>query len=1166
MAGNFVHLHVHTEYSLLDGANRLKDLFPRVKELGMDSVAITDHGAMYGVADFYQQAMKAGVKPILGCEVYVAARTRFDREPRLDSKSFHLILLAETDEGYHNLMKIVSKGYVEGFYFKPRVDHEVLREYAKGIIALSACLSGEIPYHIVNNDYEKAKALATEYEEIFGKGNFFLELQSNGIEEQTIANQGLIQLNKELGIPLVATNDAHYLRRQDAKAQEILMCIQTGKKITDEDRMQFSTDEFYIKSPEEMAERFSHFPEALDNTVKIAERCNVTLEFGHTILPEFKTPDDMDHFEYLKQECYKGLEKRYGGSEGGIRPEVIERLDYELSVIQRMGYVDYFLIVWDFIKYAKDHGIMVGPGRGSGAGSVAAYCLGITNIDSLKYNLLFERFLNPERISMPDFDVDFCIERRQEVIDYVIQKYGEDRVSQIITFGTLQPRAAVKDVGRALDIPYAEVDAIAKMIPFKPGKMTLQSAMEMNPELKTRYEQDDKVKELIDIASQLEGNPRHSSTHAAGVVISKDPITEYVPVQKTDGNTVTQFTMVQLEQLGLLKVDFLGLRTLTVIRDALNLIEENHGKRIDIETIDFDDKRVYRMIADGKTEGVFQMESAGMTKFMTEFEPDCLEDIIAGIALYRPGPMDQIPTYVANKKNPGHVKYLHPKLEPILNVTYGCMVYQEQVMQIVRDLAGYTLGRSDLVRRAMAKKKHDVMQQERENFVAGCIANDVSESIANQIYDQMMDFASYAFNKSHAAAYAVVAYQTAWLKYYYPVEFMAAMMNSFLSVPSKIAEYVEECQKLNIQVLPPDINVSQAKFSVENGAIRFGMSVVKNAGFAVVDAIVQERERNGKYTDLYDFCKRTSEMNVNKRCMESFIKSGVFDSFGIYRSRLAAVYEGVLDSIAGERKKQALDQLSFFEAGLLGEEDHVAEITYPNIPEYKKDVLLQMEKEMLGLYVSGNPLEEYTEVLLRSRTVLASDLAALNHESENENEENAEMVFYQTNASRFKDQMQVVAGGLIAAISVKITKSNRQMAFVTLDDMSGTIEVILFSNVYEKFRGELIKDRPVLISGKLSISASENPKIICDAITPLDAVAKVKENKVVILNTVPRPQIQAALSTMKYFSGNTPLKVEYVKDGEVVKTVFYQVAPNRTMWQHLQDLLGKENILVDFSG
>lgn len=1163
MNGDFVHLHVHTEYSLLDGANRIKDLIPRVKELGMDSVAITDHGAMYGVIEFYQEAVKAGIKPIIGCEVYVASRTRFDKEPRFDSKSYHLILLAENDEGYHNLIKIVSKGFVEGFYFKPRVDREVLREHSKGIIALSACLSGEIPYKIVNGEYDKAKETALEYLDIFGKDNFFLELQSNGIEEQTVANQGLIKLSKELDIPLVATNDAHYLRKQDARAQEILMCIQTGKKITEEDHMQFSTDEFYIKSPEEMKKSFSHIEGAIENTVKIADRCNVTIEFGNTILPVFETPGNMDHYEYLRQECYKGLENRYGKNAGEeLIKTVTERLEYELGVINRMGYVDYYLIVWDFIKYAKDNGIMVGPGRGSGAGSIAAYCLGITNIDSIKYNLLFERFLNPERISMPDFDVDFCIERRQEVIDYVIRKYGEDKVSQIITFGTLQPRAAIKDVGRAMDIPFAEVDSLAKMVPFKPGKpMTIELAMEMNPELKARYDSDERVKELLDIASQLEGNPRHSSTHAAGVVISKEPVTEYVPVQKTDGNIVTQFTMGILEQLGLLKVDFLGLRTLTVIRDALDLIEKNHGIVINIDELDFDDKNVYKMIADGNTEGVFQMESAGMTRFMKEFEPDCLEDIIAGIALYRPGPMDQIPTYVANKKNKGKVKYLHPKLEPILNVTYGCMVYQEQVMQIVRDLAGYTLGHSDLVRRAMAKKKHDVMLKERENFVNGCRENGVAEDIANKIFDQMMDFASYAFNKSHAAAYAVVAYQTAWLKYYYPVEYMAAMMNSFLSVPDKIAEYVEECRKIGITVLPPDINLSSAKFTVDGKNIRFGMSVVKNAGLNVVDDIVAEREKNGKYKDFKDFCERTSDMAVNKRCVESFIKGGVFDSFGLYRSQLSMVFEGVMDSVSAERKKRSADQLSFFDSGVCDTEDVFKEVSYPDVEEFKKDVLLRMEKEMLGLYVTGNPLEEYSDRLKSIRTISAADINAYENGSEDLEYGGR---YFEAESTGLKDQMQVTAGGLIAGITVKITKSNKQMAFVTLDDMTGTIEVILFSQVFEKYRHDLIKDSPVIVNGRLSISVGERPKIICENIVPLDTVKRVSENKVIIRNTVDREDIKAVLAALKYFSGETPIKVEYVKDGEVIKTSGYNIYVNDSLINHMKALLGADNIFIDF--
>ena len=1171
MSNDFVHLHVHTEYSLLDGANRIKDLIPMVKEMGMNSVAITDHGAMYGVVDFYREATLAGIKPIIGCEVYVAARSRLDRDPGKDSKSYHLILLAENNEGYHNLIKIVSKGFVEGFYFKPRIDKEVLKEYSSGIIALSACLSGEIPHSIVNGNYEKAKSLALEYREIFGKDNFFLELQSNGIEEQLIVNQELIKLSKETGIPLVATNDAHYLQRKDAKAQEVLMCIQTGKKMTDEDRMQFSTDEFYIKSPEEMKKAFGDVDGAIENTAKIAEKCNVVIEFGNTVLPDFQTPNDMDHYEYLRLECFKGFEKRYANSDDDLKNTAKDRLEYELKVIDNMGYVDYFLIVWDFIKYAHDNGIMVGPGRGSGAGSIAAYCLEITNIDSIKYNLLFERFLNPERISMPDFDIDFCIERRQEVIDYVISKYGEERVSQIITFGTLQPRAAIKDVGRAMDMPYAEVDSIAKMIPFKPGKpMTVSLALEMNPDLKARYDQDEKVREIIDIANQLEGNPRHASTHAAGVVISKEPITEYVPVQKTEGGIVTQFTMTLLEELGLLKMDFLGLRTLTVIRDTLELIKENHGKDIEIEQLDLDDKKVYKMIAEGKTEGIFQMESPGMTRFMTEFEPDCFEDIIAGIALYRPGPMDQIPTYVANKKNSKKIKYLHPSLEPILNVTYGCMVYQEQVMQIVRDLAGYTLGHSDLVRRAMSKKKHEVMQKERVNFVDGCKQNNISENIANKIFDQMMDFASYAFNKSHAAAYAVVAYQTAWLKYYYPVEYMAAMMNSFLNVPGKISEYVEECKKIGIKVLPPDINLSGAKFSVGDGNIRFGLSVVKNAGYNVVTQIVKEREENGKYMDFSDFCGRTSDFSLNKRCVESFIKSGIFDNFGVYRSKLISVYEMVIDSILSEKKRVAADQLSFFDSAAAGSDENInnyTEIIYPDIEEFENKIIFGMEKEMLGLYVSGNPLDEYEDRMKDLRTILASDINSYDDGNEEANDD-----YYMNEKSldikNLRDQMAVTAGGMVAGISVKITRTNKQMAFITLEDMTGTIEVILFSNVYEKYKNELIKDQPVIINGKLSISVGEKPKIICESIVQMDTLksggGSSRESKIIIRHTVAEDDIKAAMAVVKYFSGNKQLSIEYMKNDEVIKTTSCNVYLNPSLKNYLGKLLGEENIFIDF--
>ncbi len=1089
---DFVHLHVHTEYSLLDGANRIKDLIARTKELGMNSIAITDHGAMYGVVHFYKEAIQNGIKPILGCEVYTAKRSRHDRQPGQDAEQGHLVLLAANNTGYKNLMKIVSIGFVEGFYYKPKVDMEVLEKYSEGLIALSACLSGDVADALLKGDYEKAKEIALRLNSIFGQDNFYLELQDNGIEGQKLVNQGLIKLSRETGIPLIATNDAHYLRREDARAHEVLMCIQTGKKITDEDRMRFSSDELYLKSPEEMWQLFRNIPEALENTVKVAGRCNVELEFGKLHLPEYKVPEGEDPFEYLRRLCFEGLKKRYGDK---CDEKKTERLEYELSVIKQMGYVDYFLIVWDFIKYAKDHGIMVGPGRGSAAGSLVAYCLEITNVDPLKYNLLFERFLNPERISMPDIDIDFCFERRQEVIDYVIRKYGSDRVAQIITFGTMAARAAIRDVGRALDIPYNEVDTIAKLIPFQLD-MTIDKALELNPELKSRYEEDSRIKELIDTARLLEGMPRHASTHAAGVVISKERIVEYVPLQRNEDSITTQFTMGILEELGLLKMDFLGLRTLTVIRDAVELIYENHGVKVDFDAMEMDDPNVFRLISDGRTAGIFQLESAGMTQFMKELQPSSLEDIIAGISLYRPGPMDQIPKYIRGKKDPSQVKYHHPMLENILSVTYGCMVYQEQVMQIVRELAGYSMGRSDLVRRAMAKKKPEVMKQERHHFiygitdedgnviVNGAVRNGIDEETANRIFDEMMDFASYAFNKSHAAAYAVIAYQTAWLKHYYPVEFMAALINSFLGSNDKISEYISECRNMNIEVLPPDINESRVRFNVVNGKIRFGLAAVKNVGEAAVKSIIDERDKNGKFKSFGDFCQRVEGLDVNKRCIESLIKSGAFDSFGIYRSRLMAVYEKMIDSVSQKRKRNLEGQVSLLAMMDEEEAETINEEEYPDINEYPKKVLLSMEKEMLGVYVSGHPLSEFEEEIISEVTFFSRDLSAETLDEGDEVTDNA--------AKNIKDGMPVIVGGIITEKKTKATKNNTLMAFITLEDMYGTLEAIVFPTVLKKYSPLLVEDSIVLINGRLSVREEEQPKIICEEVRPLKKVSMRK--------------------------------------------------------------------------
>lgn len=1075
--GSFVHLHVHTEYSLLDGANRIGPLVQRVKELGMDTISITDHGVMYGVIDFYKACKKEGVKPILGCEVYTATRTRFDKDARLDSDQGHLVLLAKNNRGYKNLMKIVSTAFTEGFYYKPRIDMELLERYHEGLLGLSACLAGDIPSALIDNNYNRAKELAIQFERILGKGNFYLELQHNGIEEQKLVNQELIRLSSETGIPLVATNDVHYLKKEDARAQEILMCIQTAKTVEDDDRMQFSTDELYLKSPEVMQKQFNYCPEAIYSTVKIANMCNVDLEFGKLHLPKFDVPNKEDAFEYLKKQCNKGFNERYGDE-----PKLLERLNYELSIIKSMGYVDYFLIVWDFIRYAKENSIMVGPGRGSAAGSIVSYCLGITNVDPIRYNLIFERFLNPERVSMPDIDIDFCFERRGEVIDYVVRKYGKDRVAQIITFGTMAARAAIRDVGRALAIPYAEVDKIAKMIPMQVG-MSIEKALQISTDLKNAYEGDSRIHELISTAMLLEGMPRHASTHAAGVVISNEPVTEYVPLYQSEGNICTQFPMTTLEELGLLKMDFLGLRTLTVIRDAVKLIEENQGAKIDIDKIDMNDPEVYQMISRGETLGIFQLESSGMTQFMTELKPSSIEDIIAGISLYRPGPMDQIPKYIRNKKNPGNIKYAHPLLEPILNVTYGCMVYQEQVMQIVRDLAGYSLGRSDLVRRAMAKKKKHVMEEERQKFVygetdadgnvliPGAIRKGVDEKTANAIFDEMMDFASYAFNKSHAAGYAVIANQTAYLKHYYPVEFMAALLNSFLGSANKISQYVLECRRMGISVLPPDINESGERFTVSNGKIRFGLAAVKNVGNSVVKQIIAERNKNGSFKSFPDLCERVDGRDLNKRCVESLIKSGAFDSFKVYRSRLMNSYERIMENISNSRKMIMEGQLSLFDIASSNGSSMTHEISYPDLQEYDFRLLLAMEKDVLGLYVSGHPLSEFEEDIRNGVTLYSSDLFV---------EEDSNQMHNQLSDGSFAR-----IAGIVTDIKTITTKSNQLMAFVTIEDLTGQMEVIVFPNILEKY-GEIIKpELLVWIEGKLSIREDEQPKIIVESVKPI---------------------------------------------------------------------------------
>ena len=1065
---SFAHLHVHTEYSLLDGSNKIKEYVARVKELGMNSAAITDHGVMFGCIDFYKAAKEAGIKPILGCEVYVAPGSRFDRETvKGEERYYHLVLLAENDLGYSNLTKIVSKGYVDGFYYKPRVDMEILQQYHEGIIALSACLAGEVPRYLVRNFYEEGKKAALRYQEIFGKGNFFLELQDHGIPEQRLVNQQLMRMSQETGIELVATNDVHYTYESDADSHDILLCIQTGKKVSDEDRMRYEGGQYYVKSEEEMRSLFPYALQALENTQKIADRCEVNIEFGVTKLPWFDVPEGYTAWEYLNKLCREGLERLYDP----VTEELKERLDYELNTIRTMGYVDYFLIVWDFIKFARDHEIMVGPGRGSAAGSLVSYTLGITQLDPMRYQLLFERFLNPERVTMPDIDVDFCFERRQEVIDYVTRKYGKDRVVQIVTFGTLAARGVIRDVGRVLDMPYAQVDSIAKMIPTELN-ITIDKALTMNHELKELYESDDEVHYLIDMSRRLEGLPRHTSMHAAGVVISQKPVDEYVPLSRaSDGTLVTQFTMTTLEELGLLKMDFLGLRTLTVIQNAVHLAERSSGQKIDISAIDYNDPKVLEMIGSGKTEGVFQLESGGMKNFMKELKPKSLEDIIAGISLYRPGPMDFIPQYIKGKNHPETVTYDTPLLKPILEQTYGCIVYQEQVMQIVQALAGYSLGRADLLRRAMSKKKAAVMEKERESFVygnpedgvPGCVNNGISEKIANKIYDEMIDFAKYAFNKSHAAAYAVVSYQTAWLKYYYPVEFMAALMTSCIDNPGKVAEYILNSRQMGISILPPDVNQSEGIFTVEGKSIRYGMSAIKGIGKPVMEAVTREREENGSFVSLQDFAGRMTGKEINKKTVENFIKSGAFDSLGATRKQMMQIYISVLDAAAQERKNSLTGQMSLFDF-VDAETKHSYEIPLPNVGEYGKEEKLAFEKEVLGIYISGHPLEEQEECWRKNITAVTTDF----------------LPDEETGFPKVVDGAKVIVGGMITDKKIKYTKNNKTMAFLTLEDLLGTLEIVVFPRDYERNAALMQEDAKVFIQGRVSAEDDKASKLICE--------------------------------------------------------------------------------------
>ena len=1146
---NFTHLHVHTEYSLLDGSNKIKEYVDRVKALGMDSAAITDHGVMYGVIDFYRAARAAGINPILGCEVYVAPGSRFDREAGSgDDRYYHLVLLAENNQGYSNLMKIVSKGFVEGFYYKPRVDLSLLEKYHEGIIALSACLAGEVARFLTRGMYEDAKKAALRYQDIFGKGNFFLELQDHGIPEQQNVNQQLLKMHRETGIELVATNDVHYTLAEDAQPHDVLLCLQTGKKLADEDRMRYEGGQYYVKSPEEMERLFPYAPEALENTHKIAQRCHVEIEFGVTKLPKFDVPEGYTSREYLNELCFRGLEERYQP----VTEELKERLNYELSTIRNMGYVDYFLIVWDFIKYARDHDIMVGPGRGSAAGSLVAYTLGITQLDPIRYDLLFERFLNPERVSMPDIDVDFCFERRQEVIDYVRRKYGDDCVVQIVTFGTLAARGVIRDVGRVMDLPYAQVDTIAKMIPQELN-ITIDKALQMNPELKKVYEDQKEIHDLIDTAKRLEGLPRHTSMHAAGVVISQKDVSEYVPLSRaSDGSIVTQFTMTTLEELGLLKMDFLGLRTLTVIQNAVHLIEQDAGVKLDMQHIDYNDKKVLDSLGTGRSDGVFQLESAGMKNFMKELKPQSLEDVIAGISLYRPGPMDFIPQYIRGKNRPDTIKYDCPQLEPILKPTYGCIVYQEQVMQIVRNLAGYTLGRSDLVRRAMSKKKAAVMEKERQNFVygneeegvPGCIANGISEQTANKIYDDMIDFAKYAFNKSHAAAYAVVSYQTAFLKYYYPVEFMAALMTSVIEMPTKVAEYIQVCRQMNIKILPPDVNRGAYGFSVDNGAIRYGLSAIKSVGRPVINALVEEREANGEYRSLKDFIERLTG-TVNKRAIENFIKAGALDCLEGNRRQKMLVYGQIVDSIAQEKKNSFAGQMSLFDL-VSDEEKKEYEIRMPDVEEYDKEMILAFEKDVLGIYLSGHPLERY-------RNIMEKMISAKTTDFQPDEESGIPKVY---------DGQKVIIGGMITEKTIKYTRNNKVMAFLTVEDLLGTVEIVVFPRDYEKWQAMLNEDARVFVQGRVNAEDDKPSKLILEKVRAFEDMPQELwiqfKDKAEYAEKEPE-----LLETLKGYSGVSAVVI-YLKDVNAMKRLpaGYHAQISDSLTGELRKKYGESNVKV----
>ena len=1153
----FTHLHVHTEYSLLDGSNKIKEYVKRVKELGMDSATITDHGVMYGVIEFYRAAREAGIKPIIGCEVYVAPNSRFDKElTGGEDRYYHLVLLAENNTGYANLMKIVSKGFTEGYYYKPRVDMEVLNQYHEGIIALSACLAGEVQRYITKGLVDEARKSALKYEACFGKGNYFLEMQDHGIPEQRIVNTELMKMSKELDIPLVVTNDVHYTYADDVEAHDILLCLQTGKKLADEDRMRYEGGQYFVKSEEEMKGLFPYAWEAVENTQRIADRCNVEIEFGVTKLPKYEVPEGYDSWTYLNKLCDEGLALRYGDPDapaGSTGQTLRERLDYELDVIRNMGYVDYFLIVWDFINYAKENDIPVGPGRGSAAGSIVAYCLKITNIDPIRYNLLFERFLNPERVSMPDIDVDFCFERRQEVIDYVGRKYGADKVVQIATFGTMAAKGVIRDVGRVMDLPYAYVDSIAKMVPNELN-ITLERALELNPEFRNLYKTDEQVHYLIDMCKRLEGMPRHTGMHAAGVVICQKSADEFVPLSRgSDGSITTQFTMTTLEELGLLKMDFLGLRTLTVIKDAVDLIEKDTGIHIDVDNIDYDDKAVLDSLCTGKTDGVFQLESAGMKSFMKELRPQNLEDVIAGISLYRPGPMDFIPKYIKGKNDSGAISYSCPQLEPILAPTYGCIVYQEQVMQIVRDLGGYTLGRSDLVRRAMSKKKQSVMEKERANFiygnaeegVPGCVAQGIDEKVADGIYENMMDFAKYAFNKSHAACYAVVAYQTAYLKYYYPVEFMAALLTSVIDNPKKVSEYILVCRNMGIQILPPDINQGESGFSVSEGCIRYSLTAIKGVGWPVIAAVVEERKARGAFTNLNDFITRMADKDMNKRAVENFIKAGALDSLGGTRKQFMSVYVQIMDHIQKDKKNNMAGQMSLFDI-VQEEEKDSFDVKMPDVGEYSKEMRLAFEKEVLGIYVSGHPLQEYEAGWRKRITRTTADFAL--------DEETGEVAV--------PDGSTVIIGGLISDKTIKYTKNDKVMAFLTIEDLVGTVEVVVFPRDYEKNSHLLVEDAKVFVQGRASVEEDKDGKVICEKIIPFDKPVKKLWIK------FPDMEAYKAMESKMFDaiadSEGDDTVVIYIENPKAKKELprNHNVRTDENLLEKLYELFGKDNIKV----